>query len=101
MSPKRPGSGTPWGNGLVLFAPQTPGPTRRRRMTVLAIGLVCGAAVVWPIYPWFGKATPRILGLPFSLAWLIASLAAMFVTLVWLFRHDELARGRAPDAEGR
>ena len=45
------------------------------------------ASLVWPIYPWLGnRIEPRILGLPFSLLWVLIVIASNFVVLVALFR---------------
>ncbi|NVB37510.1 hypothetical protein G6O69_06675 [Pseudenhygromyxa sp. WMMC2535] len=46
------------------------------------------AALVWPIYPWLGNhIEPRlVLGLPWSLTWVLLVIAANFIALVVLYR---------------
>ncbi|MEM6792379.1 MAG: hypothetical protein AAF725_00225 [Acidobacteriota bacterium] len=58
------------------------------------------AMLVWPLYPMLGaSATPQILGLPLSLAWVIGALLLMFSSLLWLFLADEReARAEAKKA---
>jgi hypothetical protein len=41
------------------------------------------AALIWPVYPALGnKIEPSVLGLPFSLAWIVAWVVASFLALV-------------------
>lgn len=64
------------------------------------------AALVWPIYPAFGnRIEPRVLGLPFSLVWVLAVITANFAVLVVLYRrrlvdHREL-EDEGPDEASR
>jgi hypothetical protein len=45
------------------------------------------ATLVWPIYPmWFDRIEPRILGLPFSLAWILIIILANFAVVAVLYR---------------
>jgi hypothetical protein len=45
------------------------------------------AALVWPVYPWLGnRIEPRVLGLPFSLIWVLAIITSNFCVLVLLYR---------------
>lgn len=45
--------------------------------------LLSMAMVVWPLYPALGAAIePRVLGLPFSFAWHIGWVVAMFAALI-------------------
>ena len=75
--------------GLALFRPGTDSARRRRRLVFLAIYLVVAALLVWPIFPVFSGIRPMILGLPFSLAWVIMVLGVMFAALLWLFRSED------------
>ncbi len=92
---REPQSGTPsepFGRGLILFRPGTPRRLRRGRLVFIAVYLVIGAAIVWPVYPLFAGPDPRILGLPLFFAWIVGALLAMFVSLLVLFKaesHDE------------
>lgn len=67
--------------------------------------------LVWPVYPWLGNHVhPRVLGLPWSLTWVLLVIAANFGVLLLLYRlrvvddreHDEPGAGadadRRPDA---
>lgn len=75
--------------GLVLFRPGTDPARRQRRSIFLAIYLVVAALLVWPVFPVFSGIRPMILGLPFSLAWVIMVLGVMFAALLWLFRSED------------
>ncbi|NJL28174.1 MAG: hypothetical protein HC897_09920 [Thermoanaerobaculia bacterium] len=75
--------------GLVFFRPGTPNAFRRRRWIATVFFLIAGSLVIWPVYPFFAGASPQILGLPLSLAWIVIALLTVFVTLLWLFRHEE------------
>lgn len=45
------------------------------------------ASLVWPIYPAVAnRIEPRLLGLPFSLVWILAVIASNFVVLALLYR---------------
>ena len=44
-------------------------------------------ALIWPVYPWLGnRIEPRVLGLPFSLVWVLAIITSNFCVLVVLYR---------------
>ena len=75
--------------GLVLFRPGTDPARRRRRQIFLAVYVVVAAMLVWPVFPRFSGIRPLILGLPFSLAWVVMALGVMFAALLWLFRADD------------
>lgn len=47
------------------------------------------AASMWPIYPFFSRIHPMVLGIPFSLVYLILLLLACFVVLLGLFLWEE------------
>ncbi|MDH3626089.1 MAG: hypothetical protein OEV00_03250 [Acidobacteriota bacterium] len=41
--------------------------------------IVCLGAVTWPGYPWYGaRIRPLVLGLPWSLAWLVGWIVLTF-----------------------
>jgi thiol:disulfide interchange protein len=76
--------------GLV-FSSLRDRPTRRRRiLAFVAVVVVAGLALVWPVYPSVASIRPYVLGLPFSMAWVVGWLAVVFVALVLLYRADEL-----------
>jgi hypothetical protein len=51
-------------------------------------------ATMWPVYPWFSSIEPRVLGMPFSLTYLIIILVVVFSMMLGLFlwedKNDEL-----------
>lgn len=56
------------------------------RLSLLYFALAT-ATLVWPIYPRFGnRIEPRVLGLPWSLVWVLGVIACNFAVLVVLFR---------------
>jgi hypothetical protein len=49
--------------------------------------VVSTAALVWPLYPWLGNHVyPRVLGLPWSLVWVLLVIVANFGALLLLYR---------------
>lgn len=66
-------------------------PRERRSKWVTRLALLyfvlATAALVWPIYPAVAnRIEPRVLGLPFSLVWVLAVIASNFLVLVVLYR---------------
>ncbi len=53
-------------------------------------------ALLWPVYPRFAGLEPRVLGLPFSLAYVVAGVLLSFLVLFALFRWER----RNPDGGG-
>jgi len=84
-----PESETPLPKGLLLFAPGTSPGKRRRRLVFVAVYLGVTSALVWPIYPRFSGIFPLVLGLPFSLAWMVLALVIGFCAVLWLFLSEE------------
>jgi hypothetical protein len=70
----------------------------RRRWLDALFALHCAATLValtWPVYAWAGaRVEPRILGLPFSMAWVVLWIALTFAALVLYELLGERARGR-------
>lgn len=64
-------------------------PNRGPLLAFLAVVLVAGIALIWPVYPLARSIRPYVLGFPFSFAWVIAWLVIVFVALVWYYRTDE------------
>lgn len=68
------------------------GPRRSRRRpgrrvyggVALFYGLLF-LAVIWPVYPIFARIEPRVLGLPLSLAYVVAALVLSFAVLLALY----------------
>lgn len=71
--------------GPVFFTRDASTPYRRTRIIFV---LIIGLAILmtgWPLYPYFSSIYPLVLGLPFSLAWIILWLAVSLVALIILF----------------
>ena len=53
------------------------------RHTLLGVYVVlCLGALCWPGYAWFGNSVePSVLGIPFSLAWVVGWVLLTFVVL--------------------
>ena len=63
-------------------------------VTVVFVGAFF--ALQWPIYPWFSRIQPTVLGVPFSLFYIILLLLICFSSLLGLYlwedrrgKHDE------------
>ncbi len=55
-----------------------------RRLAVLYF-VASTLMLVWPIYPWLGNhVEPRVVGLPWSFAYVLGVVFANFVVLAWL-----------------
>ena len=59
-------------------------------LAFLGVTVVSGLALIWPVYPLAGHIRPYVLGLPFSFAWVVGWLVIMFVSLVLLYRTEEV-----------
>lgn len=59
-------------------------PAGRLRNLLFALYVVtCTAALIWPGYAWLGnRIEPWVLGLPFSLAWVVGWVLLTFCVLV-------------------
>jgi hypothetical protein len=58
-------------------------------------------ALIWPIYPAFATIEPRVLSMPFSLAYVVGALVLSFVVLLWLYVHEHGGRSGEDEPEGR
>ena len=72
---------------------------RQRRVygAVVAFYAVAVLGVTWPVYSWFSRPRPIVLGMPFSLFYLACFVVASFLVLLALFRWE--LRHEAPDEE--
>lgn len=78
------------------------GPTPRRSpvyAAVILFYLLLFCAVMWPIYPRFASITPRVLGMPFSLAYVVGVLALSFSVLLGLYLWEGAGRRVGPKAD--
>ena len=65
-------------------------PSRRRwRGAVIGVVIAAGLALIWPVYSWVGAIEPYVMGLPFSLSWVVGWLVAVFVALGSLYLREE------------
>lgn len=74
---------------------------RRARLSPLYF-VASTAALVWPIYPLLGDhIEPRVLGLPWSLAYVIAIIGLNTAVLIALFVSRAVDADEAGEGEGR
>ena len=80
---------------------ETGRPNRRSAWPLRATALfyiLLFVALIWPVYPNFAKIEPRIIGLPFSLFYVVAGLLMSFVVLGAYYWRERHAR---PEDENR
>lgn len=75
--------------GIKLFPSRSSARHRRRRMVFLVLVLILTAALVWPVYPFFGGIRPLLFGLPLSLAYIAIVMGLMFAAQIWLYLGEE------------
>lgn len=70
---------------------RTPRPARSRSVVLGVIGfyVLLFVAVIWPIYPLFATIEPRVLGMPFSLTYVVVALLLSFFVLLGFYRWEE------------
>ncbi len=70
-------------------------PQRRVYAAATIYFVVVFAAMMWPIYPWFARARPLLLGMPFGLFYLAALVVVSFgvalALFVWELRSGVIA----------
>jgi hypothetical protein len=59
--------------------------TNRVRKLVIVYFVCVAVASMWPIYPVFSRIEPWVLGVPFSLAYLVLVLVLSFLVLLSLY----------------
>ena len=75
-------------SGLVFFSREADTKYRRKRIILASIILLCELGTIWPLYALMPSLSPRVLGLPFSIFWIILCLMTTFAALVWHFRSE-------------
>lgn len=60
----------------------------RRHKVLLGVVLLALLASIWPGYLPGARIEPYVLGLPFSLVWLVGAILAVFIALLLTFRAD-------------
>jgi hypothetical protein len=61
--------------------------TRRHRVLLIVV-LLALVGSIWPGYLLGDRIEPYVLGLPFSLVWLVAWIVVVFIALLLTFRAD-------------
>lgn len=56
---------------------------------VTLILVVTFFATLWPVYTLFSRVTPRVLGLPFSLASLVGLVVLCFASMLFLYVWED------------
>lgn len=62
---------------------------RRLYAAIVVFYTLLFAAVVWPVYPMFATIEPRVLQVPFSLAYVVGALLLSFFVLLALYLWEE------------
>ena len=78
-------------------------PARRRSpvySAVVLFYLLLFLAVMWPVYPRFSSIAPRVLGMPFSLVYVVGVLILSFSGLLGLYLWEGAGRPEAPEVDG-
>lgn len=83
----------------VGFPGEMPREQRRSYRAVLAYFLAVVAALMWPVYELAAGIEPRLLGVPFSLAYLVILLVGSFVVLLGLYLWEGRRYGHEPPDE--
>ena len=68
-----------------MTEPSKPPKRRGVYVGVAAFYIALFAALIWPVYPRFATIEPRILEVPFSLAYVVGCLLLSFIGLLWLY----------------
>jgi len=78
---------------IVLFQKKTP-PKKRSIYSLFTIFfIVCILAVVFPFYAVGNRVTPYIMGMPFSMAWIVIWIILLFIGLVLLYAWESRTGG--------
>ena len=87
-----------------MFLRGAPMRSRRPAWPHVAFALFCLcalAALTWPVYPRLSnRIEPRLLGLPFSLAWIVGWIVASLVALVLYERFVSRRSEHGSEADG-
>lgn len=96
-APRSAGGGEPADGGFRLFPSDLDGRRRRVYRAVLAFYLAATAGLVWPVYAAFGGIRPAVLGIPFSLFYVIVWVVASFLVLLGLYLWEGRLEGAGED----
>ncbi len=70
-----------------------PSPRRRLRAAIGVYLALCFVAQIWPVARFANRITPRILGLPFLMAWYVGGVFAVFLGLCALYATEDRRKG--------
>ena len=84
-------------NAPRIFSTRLERGARRVYRVVTLFYLLLFLALIWPVYPRFAGIAPRVLGLPFSLAYVVGGVLLSFVVLWALFTWEN-RRAASPDS---
>ncbi|MEX0974493.1 MAG: hypothetical protein WD024_03945 [Bacillota bacterium] len=59
---------------------------------VAILGVICMLALVFPLYSVANRADPFVLGLPFSMFWIVLVIAVEFVGFIAAYRWEYKGR---------
>ncbi len=60
---------------------------------VIGYFIVAVSTTMWPIYPFFSRIRPLILGMPFSLAYLVFLVVVSFLVMLGLYTWERKRGG--------
>ena len=90
---------------LKLFGSHLSRQERRVYGAVIWFYVLAGLGMNWPIYPFFSRARPLVLGMPFSLFYLACWVVASFLVLLALYRweagRNDIAGSEETDGDQR
>lgn len=95
------GSGDEVGGAAPRLFPSGLTPARRRvYAAVLVFYLALTAGLVWPVYAEFAGIRPLVLGMPFSLFYVVLGVVASFLVLLGVYLWEGRREGRAGGTGG-
>jgi len=71
-----------------IFRSGTSAESRRVSIIAFIYLLICGLAMIWPIYTIANRVYPIILGMPFSMFWIAFWIVMTFIGLIFLYRYE-------------
>jgi len=78
---------------IVLFRKDIP-PKKRRVYSIFSVFfIICVLAVIFPFYAVANRVTPYIMGMPFSMAWIVIWIILLFIGLVLLYAWESRTGG--------
>jgi TRAP-type C4-dicarboxylate transport system permease small subunit len=86
-------------NAPRIFSTRLERGARRVYQAVTVFYVLLFFALLWPVYPRFAGIEPRVLGLPFSLTYVIGGVLLSFGVLLGVFAWEN-RRADTPEDEG-